>query len=42
MNFIEYIAVAALGLIAIYLVARLISAAYFQSKQQHEQQRKIP
>lgn len=28
------------GLLMVYLAARLISAAYFKSKQQYEQQRK--
>lgn len=40
MSFIEVVAWGALGLLAIYLAARLASHAFFKSKQQHEAQRK--
>jgi hypothetical protein len=41
MNPAEVIAYSFIGGYAIYVAARLITAAYFKSKQQHEQ-RKIP
>lgn len=40
MSAIEWMASVFAGLGLVYLAARLISAAYFNSKQQHEERRK--
>ena len=40
MNFGEIIFYGVLGAIAVYLVVRLATAAYFKSKQQYDIQRK--
>lgn len=37
MGFTEWLLAGVLALLATYMVARLISAAYFKSKQQYEQ-----
>lgn len=37
-EFLRYTALAVFGLLMVYLAARLITAAYFKSKQQHERQ----
>lgn len=37
MSFLEFIACVPAGALAIYVAARLITAAYFKSKQQHEE-----
>ena len=39
-TFGEIIGISILGLMAIYLVARLISAAVFKSKQQYEKEKR--
>ncbi len=40
MTGLQILAICLFGLLVVYLVARLITAAYFKSKQQYEQQRK--
>lgn len=37
-EFLHYTSLVVFGLLVVYLVARLITAAYFKSKQQHERQ----
>jgi hypothetical protein len=37
----EYLALGVAALFAVYLVARLITAAFFQSKQQYERQQHV-
>lgn len=41
MSFGEFIACGLLGLFAIYVAARLVTAAYFNSKQQHERRKPL-
>lgn len=36
MNFVEYLAWTVLAVLGLYVAARVISAAYFRSKQDHE------
>jgi len=37
-SFLQYTALGVFGLLVVYLAARLVTAAYFKSKQQHERQ----
>ena len=39
MTFFEYMASGLVVLLAVYLAARLVSAAYFKSKSQYERQK---
>lgn len=39
MTFFQILVTVPLGALAVYLVARLVTAAYFKSKQQHERQK---
>lgn len=41
MNFGQWVLVGLGGLFFLYVVARLVSAAYFKSKQDHENMRKV-
>lgn len=41
MTFWQVAGLAALGLVALYIGARLVTAAYFKSKQDHEDMRKV-